>query len=72
MANLQYETRVDRRLAAITAASLLVLGLVGVVQIVAWGADPLWGFVILPPVVFFVVLSWIAFRTELSGDDTGA
>lgn len=50
--------------AILVAISLLAFGLVNVVRIVVWGADPLWGFGILPPILFFTVLGWLAFRTK--------
>jgi hypothetical protein len=33
--------------------------------------DPLWGFMILPPILFVSVLAWIAFRGGLARDRTG-
>lgn len=41
----------------------LALGLTDVLLLLFWGLDPLWGFVILPPILFMTVLSWIAFKT---------
>lgn len=39
----------------------LLLGLADVALLLVWGISPLWGFVILPPILFMVVLGWIAF-----------
>lgn len=51
----------NRRTAAIMVAPFLLLGLADVVLLLVWGIGPLWGFVILPPILFMVVLGWIAF-----------
>jgi hypothetical protein len=54
---------INRRRAAIAILPFLLLGLADVVLLLGWGLDPLWGFMILPPIVFISVLGWIAFRT---------
>ena len=51
----------NRRRAAILVAPFLLLGLADVVLLLEWGINPLWGFVILPPILFMVLLGWIAF-----------
>lgn len=56
--------RVDRRWAALAAVSLLAVGLVNVLQLLFWGVEPLWGLVVVLPIVFFAVLAWIAFRNR--------
>lgn len=54
---------VDRRRAALMIAPFIALGLADVVLLLYGGIDPLWGFVILPPIVFISAIGWIAFRT---------
>lgn len=39
----------------------LLLGLADLTLLLLWGIDPLWGFVILPPILFMTLLGWIAF-----------
>lgn len=51
----------NRKQAAILVTPFLLLGLADVVLLLVWGISPLWGFVILPPILFMVVLGWIAF-----------
>lgn len=51
----------NRKQAALLVLPFLLLGLADVVLLLLWGVDPLWGFVILPPILFMVLLGWIAF-----------
>jgi hypothetical protein len=46
----------------------LLLGLADLVLLLEWGLNPLWGFMILPPILFISVLGWIAFRTGFTQD----
>ncbi|WP_018256222.1 hypothetical protein [Halomicrobium katesii] len=48
----------------------LLLGLADLVLLLQWGLDPLWGFMILPPILFISVLAWIAFRTGFTKERT--
>ncbi len=57
------ETHLNRKRAALYVAPFLALGLFDLVLLLGWGLDPLWGFMILPPILFVSVLAWIAFRT---------
>ena len=54
---------VSRRRAALAILPFLLLGLADVVLLLGWGLDPLWGFLILPPILFICVIGWIAFKT---------
>ena len=54
---------VNRRRAALAILPFLLLGIADVVLLLEWGLDPLWGFVILPPILFISVIGWIAFKT---------
>lgn len=53
---------VDRRRAAVAAVPFLTVGCFNLLLILLWGADYLWGFVVLVPVVFMSALAWIAFK----------
>ncbi|MFW6003720.1 MAG: hypothetical protein ACOCPT_04805 [Halanaeroarchaeum sp.] len=54
----------NRKQAALLVSPFLLLGLADVVLLLVWGIDPLWGFVILPPILFMTVLGWIAFTND--------
>ncbi|KAB1196206.1 MULTISPECIES: hypothetical protein [Haloferax] len=54
----------NRRRAALATAPFLALGLADVVLILMQGLEPLWGFAILPPILFCSVLTWIVFSTD--------
>lgn len=59
----------NRRRAALAILPFLLLGLADVVLLLKWGLDPLWGFMILPPIIFICVIGWIAFSTGfVTGD----
>jgi len=59
--------------AAVAVAPFVALGLADVLLLLGWGLDPLWGFIVLPPILFVSALGWIAFRGGLvdgrAGDD---
>ena len=56
------EHELSRRRAFFAALPFLLLGLADVVLLLKWGLDPLWGFMILPPILMISVLGWVAFR----------
>jgi len=58
----------NRRRAFLAILPFLLLGIADVVLLLIWGLNPLWGFVILPPILFISVLGWIAFKTGFVGD----
>lgn len=60
---------IDRRRAAIAAIPLLAVGVGNLVVILLWGVDPLWGFVVLLPIVFVTAIAWFAFRVRPSPGD---
>ncbi len=61
--------RNDRRQAAKYTLPFLALGLIDLVLVLQWGLDPIWGFAILPPILFMSVLTWIAFKTGFVTDN---
>ncbi|NHN47714.1 hypothetical protein G9464_08900 [Halostella sp. JP-L12] len=63
---------VDRRRAALYIAPFLVLGVGNLLLILMWGVNPLWGFAILPPILFISVIGWIAFKGGFAHDRGGA
>ncbi|KAB1188382.1 MULTISPECIES: hypothetical protein [Haloferax] len=60
----------NRKRAALATAPFLALGLADVVLILMQGLEPLWGFAILPPILFCSVLTWIVFSTDFLDDRT--
>jgi hypothetical protein len=60
----------NRRAALLAVTPFLALGVADVVLLLFWGIDPLWGFMILPPILFMCVLAWIGFRSGFIGDRT--
>ena len=65
------EFQLSRKQAFLAMLPFLALGIADVVLLLLWGIDPLWGFMILPPILFVSVLAWIAFRGGLARDRTG-
>ncbi|WP_227374766.1 hypothetical protein [Haladaptatus halobius] len=56
-------SEVNRKRAAKAVIPFLALGLFDLALILGWGMDPLWGFAILPPILFISVLAWIGFKS---------
>ena len=63
-------TQKNRRRAALAVLPFLAIGLADVVLLLFWGIEPLWGFAILPPILFCSVLAWIVFSTDFLDDRT--
>lgn len=61
----------NRKWAVLAVLPFLALGIADVVLLLLWGLEPLWGFMILPPILFVSVLAWVAFRGGLAADRTG-
>lgn len=62
----------NRKWAVLAVLPFLTLGIADVVLLLLWGLEPLWGFMILPPILFVSVLAWVAFRGGLAADRTGS
>lgn len=60
----------NRKRAALAVLPFLAIGLGDVALILGWGMEPLWGFAILPPILFCTVLAWIVFSTDFLEDRT--
>lgn len=58
----------NRRRAVLAVLPFLGLGLADLTLLLVWGVDPLWGFAILPPVLFVSALAWLAFSTGFVDD----
>ena len=54
----------SRKWAVIAVLPFLAVGLGDVLLLLIWGIDPLWGFAILPPILFCSVLAYIVFSTD--------
>lgn len=58
-------TRGRKRLKGVLATlPFLAIGLADVALLLVWGINPLWGFMILPPILFCSVLAYIVFSTD--------
>jgi hypothetical protein len=66
------ESQISRKRAFFAVLPFLLLGLADVVLLLEWGLDPLWGFMILPPILFISVIGWIAFRSGFTRSDGGS
>lgn len=58
----------NRRRAALATLPFLLLGLAVAVLAVAFAPQPLWGFLLLPPVAFMAVLTYLTFRSDFLAD----
>jgi len=54
----------SRKWAVIAVLPFLAVGLGDVLLLLIWGIDPLWGFAILPPILFCSVLAYVVFSTD--------
>jgi hypothetical protein len=49
----------------------VVLGIGNLILILQWGLTPLWGLLLMPPILFICVIGWIAIRGGFAEDRTG-
>ncbi|NHN42547.1 hypothetical protein G9C85_13045 [Halorubellus sp. JP-L1] len=52
----------SRARAALYVSPFVVIGLANVLLLLWWGIDPLWGFMILPPILTISILGYIGFK----------
>jgi hypothetical protein len=52
----------SRTRAVLAILPFVAIGLADVVLLLGWGLDPLWGFMILPPILAISILGYIAFK----------
>jgi hypothetical protein len=62
------EFEMSRTAAALLILPFLALGVADVLLLLFWGLDPLWGFMILPPILAISILGWVAFRGGFARD----
>ncbi len=53
----------NRKRAVLYVVPFLTIGLGDVVLLLKWGLEPLWGFAILPPILFCTVMAYLVFST---------
>jgi hypothetical protein len=63
---------ISRKRAALAILPFVALGVADVVLLLIWGLDPLWGFAILPPILFISVIGWLAFKSGFVGGEESA
>lgn len=63
--------RKGRKAATLVVLPFVALGLGNLLLIMQWGLDPLWGFLLLPPILFVSVIGWIAIRGGFAENRTG-
>ncbi|MES3517530.1 MAG: hypothetical protein PPP58_07700 [Natronomonas sp.] len=51
-----------RKEALFVIIPFFLLATANLVLILLWGLDPLWGFLLMPPILFICVINWIAIR----------
>lgn len=54
----------NRKRGVLSTLPFLAIGLADVVLLLRWGIEPLWGFAILPPILFCSVLAYLVFSTD--------
>jgi len=59
------------RKAAVVVVPLCILGIANVLLILQWDMNPVWGALLVPPVLFISVLGWIAIEGGIAGDRSG-
>ena len=60
----------SRKWAVLATLPFLAIGLGDVALLLWWGIEPLWGFAILPPILFCSALAYIVFSTDFLDDRT--
>jgi hypothetical protein len=63
--------RRGRKLATTIILPFVALGVGNLLLILQWGLNPLWGFLLLPPILFISAIGWIAIRGGFAENRTG-
>lgn len=63
--------RKGRKAATVIILPFVALGIGNLLLIMWWGMDPLWGFLLLPPILFICVIGWIAIRGGFAENRAG-
>jgi hypothetical protein len=63
--------RKGRKAATLVVLPFVALGIGNLVLVLLWGIDPLWGFLLLPPILFISAIGWIAIRGGFAENRTG-
>lgn len=61
----------SRKRAVLAVLPFVALGVADVLLLLRWGLNPLWGFVVLLPILAISVLGWVAFKTGFVGEEAG-
>lgn len=56
-----------RTYATLAILPFVGLGVADILLLVFFGTDPLWGFLILPPILFMTAIGWLAFNSGFVG-----
>lgn len=62
------DAKLSRKQAFLAMLPFLALGIADVILLLGWGLDPLWGFMILPPILAISILGWLAVRGGFARD----
>lgn len=54
----------NRKRAILYTLPFLAIGVGDVVLLLFWGLEPLWGFVVLLPILFCTILTYVVFSTD--------
>ena len=57
-----------RRRAVLYSLPFLLLGIGSALLILSWGLEPLWAFLLLPPILFMTGLTYLVFSTDFLED----
>lgn len=66
------EVRISRTRALLFVFPFTLLGIANVLLLLNWGLNPLWGVMVLPPILFVSMLGWIAFRSGFTHHDAAS
>ena len=64
MAGLEGSSGTIHMRGAFVVLSFVAFGLVVVVRFLIWGAQPLWGLIVVPPISMLIVFAWLASKPD--------